>query len=55
MIAENKAGLMSLYKDMEACEGYADIQVMWKIIHSSSLPIDHNREVRNRRVCFRKT
>ncbi|KAL1819170.1 hypothetical protein ACET3Z_014039 [Daucus carota] len=51
---ENKAGLMSLYKDMEACEGYADIQVMWKMIHSSSLAGDHNREMRNRRVCFRK-
>ncbi|KAK3029476.1 hypothetical protein RJ639_037497 [Escallonia herrerae] len=33
---ENRHGLVSLYKDMEACAEYADIQVMWEMIHSSS-------------------
>ncbi|KAH7865668.1 hypothetical protein Vadar_009591 [Vaccinium darrowii] len=37
--AEEKGhGLVSLYKDMEDCEGYEDIQVMWEIIHSSRGP-----------------
>ncbi|KAK2975270.1 hypothetical protein RJ640_010275 [Escallonia rubra] len=35
-IAENRHGLVSLYKDMEACAEYADILVMWEMIHSSS-------------------
>lgn len=33
---EKSDGFVSLYKDMEACAEYADIQVMWEIIHSSS-------------------
>ncbi|KAK9073038.1 hypothetical protein SSX86_007360 [Deinandra increscens subsp. villosa] len=32
----HKNGMMNLYKDMEACGGYEDIQVMWEMIHSSS-------------------
>ncbi|CAH1445979.1 unnamed protein product [Lactuca virosa] len=32
----HKNGLVSLYKDMEACGGYEDIQVMWEMVHSSS-------------------
>ncbi|CAK9183134.1 unnamed protein product [Ilex paraguariensis] len=32
---ENKHGLVNLYNDMEACAGYADIQVMWEMIHST--------------------
>ncbi|PWA48580.1 hypothetical protein CTI12_AA489580 [Artemisia annua] len=32
----HKNGLVSLYKDLEACGGYEDIQVMWEMIHSSS-------------------
>ncbi|KAK1272129.1 hypothetical protein QJS04_geneDACA005999 [Acorus gramineus] len=33
-----KHGLMKLYNDIESCRGYADIQVMWEMIHSSSCP-----------------
>ncbi|KAG8374451.1 hypothetical protein BUALT_Bualt11G0133300 [Buddleja alternifolia] len=28
-------GLIALYKDMEACGEYEDIQVMWEMIHST--------------------
>lgn len=31
----NRSGLVNLYKDMEACAGYNDIQVMWEMIHSN--------------------
>ncbi|KAK2647426.1 hypothetical protein Ddye_014915 [Dipteronia dyeriana] len=27
--------LLSLYKDLESCQEYEDIQVMWELIHSS--------------------
>ncbi|WMV45077.1 hypothetical protein MTR67_038462 [Solanum verrucosum] len=30
-----RSGLVNLYKDMEACAGYNDIQVMWEMIHSN--------------------
>ncbi|KAK3032851.1 hypothetical protein RJ639_037028, partial [Escallonia herrerae] len=33
---EKRHGLVNLYKDIEACAEYADIQVMWEMIHSSS-------------------
>ncbi|GMP51348.1 hypothetical protein CsSME_00017612 [Camellia sinensis var. sinensis] len=57
----NGHGLVSLYKDMEACEGYADIQVMWEMIHSSHPPI--GRKNRNSKrasqwrllLCFKPT
>ncbi|GJX13672.1 hypothetical protein Tco_0205430 [Tanacetum coccineum] len=32
----HKNGLVNLYKDLEACGGYEDIQVMWEMIHHSS-------------------
>lgn len=31
----SRSGLVNLYKDMEACAGYNDIQVMWEMIHSN--------------------
>ncbi|GFP99257.1 hypothetical protein PHJA_002069600 [Phtheirospermum japonicum] len=34
--AEKSNGLVAIYKDMESCSGYKDIQVMWEMIHSSS-------------------
>ncbi|KAG8500700.1 hypothetical protein CXB51_004313 [Gossypium anomalum] len=34
--AEGKRqGLLGLYKDLEGCGEYEDIQVMWKMVHSS--------------------
>ncbi|KAL7248621.1 hypothetical protein ACSBR2_003375 [Camellia fascicularis] len=53
--------LVSLYKDMEACKGYADIQVMWEMIHSSRPP--SGRKNRNSKtasqwrllLCFKPT
>lgn len=35
MVAEKGTGMVSLYKDKEACAEYADIQVMWDMVHSS--------------------
>ncbi|KAL8102138.1 hypothetical protein AgCh_026868 [Apium graveolens] len=32
---EKGTGMVSLYKDKEACAEYADIQVMWEMVHSS--------------------
>ncbi|XVE97138.1 hypothetical protein REPUB_Repub02eG0285100 [Reevesia pubescens] len=37
-------GLLSLYKDMETCGEYEDIQVMWKMIHSSCPSNSHKPE-----------
>ncbi|PSS17660.1 Prephenate decarboxylase [Actinidia chinensis var. chinensis] len=54
----NRNGLVSLYKDMEACAGYKDLQVMWEMIHSSGQPQAHNK-IRTRpsqwMFCFRPT
>ncbi|KAH9613654.1 hypothetical protein KSS87_020420 [Heliosperma pusillum] len=30
-----KKELISLYKDKELCAGYGDIEIMWKMIHST--------------------
>ncbi|XP_057524520.1 uncharacterized protein LOC130804182 isoform X2 [Amaranthus tricolor] len=30
-----RKGLVSLYKDKELCAGYADIDTMWRMIHST--------------------
>ncbi|KAL1359974.1 hypothetical protein HN51_005306 [Arachis hypogaea] len=59
-------GLVSLYKDMESCGEYSDIQVMWKMIQSSSSYSSHqyascsNKKRRTKRssywvLCFRPT
>lgn len=59
IIAENRSGMVSLYKDMEACAGYADILVMWEMVQSSSLPTNQNTEIRkmpfHQRVIFKPT
>ncbi|KAL3622743.1 hypothetical protein CASFOL_033351 [Castilleja foliolosa] len=36
-------GLVALYKDIEACSGYEDIQVMWEMIHSSSCHLNAHK------------
>ncbi|OAY41543.1 hypothetical protein MANES_09G110500v8 [Manihot esculenta] len=53
----NNQGLMNLYKDMESCGGYTDIQVMWEIIHSSSPPNGYcaRRKRTYWKFCFRPT
>ncbi|KAI3677666.1 hypothetical protein L6452_36932 [Arctium lappa] len=53
----HKNGLLSLYKDMEACGGYEDIQVMWEMIHSSSSAenIKRNDKPPYWRFCFATT
>ncbi|KAJ7950034.1 U-box domain-containing protein [Quillaja saponaria] len=52
-------GLVSLYKDMESFGEYEDIQVMWKILHSSSTQYAYNIKRSKRsaywRFCFRST
>ncbi|KAL6337502.1 hypothetical protein AAG906_037095 [Vitis piasezkii] len=51
----NGYGLVGLYKDIESNGGYADIQVMWEMIHSSHPPNVHTikRSKRaSRRFCF---
>lgn len=55
--AGNNQGLMNLYKDMESCGGYTDIQVMWEIIHSSSPPNGYcaRRKRTYWKFCFRPT
>ncbi|KAH7514683.1 uncharacterized protein LOC112493385 [Ziziphus jujuba] len=54
----NRTGLLSLYKDMESCGEYADIRVMWEMIHSCPQGYP-NREMSKRsscwRFCFRAT
>ncbi|KAI8557123.1 hypothetical protein RHMOL_Rhmol05G0310800 [Rhododendron molle] len=59
LMAEKRHGLVSLYKDMEDCEGYEDIQVMWEIIHSSCPPNGNDNRSSKRpghwRFCFRPT
>ncbi|KAH6824708.1 Mitochondrial substrate carrier family protein [Perilla frutescens var. hirtella] len=55
---EKSDGFVSLYKDMEACAEYADIQVMWEMIHSSS-PHDVKRSRSSRKFkcwkfCFQQ-
>ncbi|XWS67285.1 hypothetical protein CRYUN_Cryun05aG0274600 [Craigia yunnanensis] len=56
---ENRQGLQSLYKDLESCGEYEDIQVMWKIIHSPRPSIAHKTRRSKRpsywrfRFCFK--
>lgn len=35
LMAGKSKGLVGLYKEMESCGEYADIRVMWEMIHSS--------------------
>lgn len=56
----HRNGLLSLYKDMESCGEYADIQVMWKMIESSSpqYACCHKKRINRSSywvVCFRPT
>ncbi|PSS23845.1 U-box domain-containing protein [Actinidia chinensis var. chinensis] len=55
----NRHGLVSLYKDMEACAGYTDLQVMWEMIHSSGQSNNAHNKIRTRpsqwMFCFRPT
>ncbi|KAG6640255.1 hypothetical protein CIPAW_10G160100 [Carya illinoinensis] len=54
----NRQGLVTLYKDMESCGEYADIQVMWEMLHSSSpanASKNNERKSANWRFCFRPT
>ncbi|KAF5750787.1 hypothetical protein HS088_TW03G01127 [Tripterygium wilfordii] len=58
----DRNGLKGLYKDMKSCGEYADIQVMWEIIHSSSPAYADNtttkrsrRRMTKWRFCFRPT
>ncbi|MFS7976795.1 hypothetical protein Hanom_Chr10g00896581 [Helianthus anomalus] len=49
---EHKNGMVSLYKDMEACGGYEDIQVMWEMIQSSSTNANNTNKTRYWRFHF---
>lgn len=49
---ENRRGLLSVYQDMESCGEYEDIQVMWKMIHSSRPLIAHQTRRRSKRPCY---
>lgn len=53
----HRNGLISLYKDMESCGEYADIQVMWKMIESFSSQHACKKKRSNRAsywvICFR--
>ncbi|GMN40406.1 hypothetical protein TIFTF001_009629 [Ficus carica] len=56
----NGHGLVSLYKDMESCGEYADIRVMWEILHSCPQSTPNRSERRSRRSsywrpCFQPT
>ncbi|XP_045799123.1 uncharacterized protein LOC123893230 [Trifolium pratense] len=55
----HRNGLVSLYKDMESCREYADIQVMWKMIESSSPQIACKKKKIIKSsywmICFRPT
>ncbi|TMW87012.1 hypothetical protein EJD97_020557 [Solanum chilense] len=45
----SRSGLVNLYKDMEACAGYNDIQVMWEMIHSNV----NETKCKKRPLCWR--
>ncbi|KAK9668529.1 hypothetical protein RND81_13G066900 [Saponaria officinalis] len=49
--ATNKRGLVSLYKDKELCAGYGDIEIMWKIVHSTCTK-NVSRNVKSKRNCY---
>ncbi|PIA37512.1 hypothetical protein AQUCO_03000232v1 [Aquilegia coerulea] len=57
----SKHGLVNLSKDMESCSEYADIQVMWEMLHSSACPSNtkyninrnHNKRTFQWKFCFR--
>ncbi|PRQ42821.1 hypothetical protein RchiOBHm_Chr3g0461821 [Rosa chinensis] len=44
----NGNGLVSLYKDIETCGEYADIKVMWEMIHSCPQNSNNSTERRKR-------
>ncbi|OVA02789.1 hypothetical protein BVC80_9093g145 [Macleaya cordata] len=46
-ISGERHGLVNLYKDMESCKGYPDIQVMWEMLQSSSCPPHTNTNIIN--------
>ncbi|KAK7294746.1 hypothetical protein RJT34_17642 [Clitoria ternatea] len=54
----HRNGLLSLYKDMESCGEYADIQIMWKMIESSPHYACNKKRINRSSywvVCFRPT
>ncbi|KAE8099128.1 hypothetical protein FH972_017132 [Carpinus fangiana] len=55
----NRQGLVNLYKDMESCGEYADIRVMWEMVHSScpanACPVKRSKRSSYWRFCFRPT
>ncbi|GMI79848.1 hypothetical protein HRI_001654100 [Hibiscus trionum] len=60
--AEKRQGLLGLYKDMECCGEYEDIQVMWNMIHSSRLSSTAHKTRTSKRAfywrfgfCFKPT
>ena len=58
VMAGNGYGLVGLYKDIESNGGYADIQVMWEMIHSSHPPNLHpikRSKISSWRFCFTPT
>ncbi|KAK9920347.1 hypothetical protein M0R45_028902 [Rubus argutus] len=44
----NGNGLVNLYKDIESCGEYADIKVMWEMIHSCPQNSKNSTERRKR-------
>ncbi|KAF6144840.1 hypothetical protein GIB67_038939 [Kingdonia uniflora] len=51
-----KNGLMNIYKELESCSGYEDIQVMWEILHSTCPPNNNNKRSSSHwRLCFKPT
>ncbi|PIN22991.1 hypothetical protein CDL12_04301 [Handroanthus impetiginosus] len=54
---ERRRELVNLYKDIEACGGYEDIQVMWEMIHSSRPPnvkkSRSRKRFKNWKLCFK--
>ncbi|KAL5806835.1 hypothetical protein ACOSQ3_029725 [Xanthoceras sorbifolium] len=57
----NRDVLLSLYKDLESCQEYEDIQVMWEMIHSSCTSPKACKTRRNNKrpfhwkFCFKQT
>ncbi|XP_050380485.1 uncharacterized protein LOC126797802 [Argentina anserina] len=48
----NGTGLVSLYKDIENCGEYADIKVMWEMIHSCPQNSKSSAERRKRSYSY---
>lgn len=51
--AGNGNGLVNLYKDIESCGEYADIKVMWEMIHSCPQNSKNSTERRKRSSYWR--